>query len=133
MYTYLQTGLSFKLSLFVLFFLSNSCNDKKVFIAEKRANELIAKIAIGNPVDEFPQKYFPTEETSILLKDLREKCDFKNRVGGFIERKYIEKINEDDQILFIYKYRLKCGFVKFILTYKLGKNIELYQFTINRA
>lgn len=88
------------------------------------------KIAIGEALHEFPSKYFPPEQTELILGDLRDKCDFKNRSGRFINDFFKENVGDTDQIYLLYEYYLKCDSIRLILIYNLDKEIVLSGFRL---
>ncbi len=84
---------------------------------------------MGKAYNAFPEKYFPTNQTKALMDELKDKCDFVNRKGIFINE-YLQESSNGNSISFIYEYYLKCDNIRFIITYKLGKEIELFKFNL---
>lgn len=96
----------------------------QVIEARKMSDSLLDSIAAGNVENAFPVKYFNPSQTKLILNWLRKKCDFADRQGNFINDFYISE-NGVNKVAFIYEYYLKCDSIRFILTYNLGKRIEL--------
>src|SRR4030042_5458726 len=120
----------FKLWCFILALSICSCIQiKDVNKARGKAEDLIVKIALGNALDEFPEKYFNSSQGLLILDDLRNKCDFANRKGNFINDFY-QNEHGCERVSFIYEYYLQCDSIRFIITYNLGKEIELYEFKL---
>lgn len=59
------------------------------------------------------------------MYDLKNKCDFKNRQGHFLNEYYAA---DKSEVSLIYEYYLKCDSIRFILTYNIKDSIELYGF-----
>lgn len=131
----LSKNISFSLYFFISLFLSplfiNGCIDKelKVEKAREKSKLLLGKIAEGTAINEFPEKYFSREQGEAILLDLREKCDFKNRKGVFVND-VISSQNGQRQASFIYEFMLKCDTIRLIFTYNLSPEIELYEFIL---
>ncbi len=104
-------------------------NDNQIGQAKIKADKLLVDISLGKAYDSFPKKYFPVNQTHALMDELKNKCDFLNRKGNFIN-KYLQVTPSGKRISFIYEYYLKCDNIRFIITYKLGKEIELYEFVL---
>lgn len=96
-------------------------------MVKERADVLLDKIADGTAENEIPIKYFPLEQTKIIMDDLKNKCDFKNRQGHFLNEFYS---TDKSKVSLIYEYYLKCDSIRFILTYDLSKKIELCEFKL---
>jgi hypothetical protein len=106
-----------------------ACNtNRKKDVAKENAEQLLNSIAQGSAIKYFPEKYFPRNEMELILTDLKDKCDFRNKKGHFINDFYRKNVNGTNQISFIYEYYLKCDSIRFILTYNLGDPIELFHF-----
>lgn len=112
----------------IVFALIRCSNQSHIEQAKDMADQLLKKIATGNAIEDFSEKYFPHSQAQVILHDLQYKCDFANRKGRFIND--FQTQNETNRISFIYEYYLKCDSVRFILTYNLGQNIELYEFKL---
>lgn len=114
-------------SIFSLLF---SCMDaNQINEAKKKSDTLLEKIATGNALSEFPEKYFNQEQTKLILNKIKNNCDFANRKGNFINDFTLNQ-NGINRVAFIYEYYLKCDSIRFILTYNLGKELELYEFKL---
>lgn len=92
---------------------------------KRRSDLLLDKIADGTANEEFSVKYFPIEQTEVVMYDLKNKCDFKNRQGHFLNEYYSA---DKSKVSLIYEYYLKCDSIRFILTYNFGDSVELYEF-----
>ena len=104
-------------------------NDNQISQAKIKADKLLNDISLGKAYNAFPEKYFPTNQTKALMDELKDKCDFVNRKGIFINE-YLQESSNGNSISFIYEYYLKCDNIRFIITYKLGKEIELFKFNL---
>lgn len=104
-------------------------NNDQVSQAIIKADKLLNDISLGEAYDAFPEKYFPANQTHALMDELKDKCDFANRKGDFIND-YLQETSNGKRISFIYEYYLKCDNIRFIVTYKLGKEIELFEFNL---
>lgn len=94
----------------------------------KRMSELLLdRIGEGTAIEDFPEKYFPREQGESLLYDLKENCDFKNREGVFVND-FTSTHNTQWRASFIYEFMLKCDTIRFVITYNLGKEPELFEF-----
>lgn len=118
----------FSISIFVIL-LFGCLNDDQLKQARAKSDSLLNDISLGKANNAFPAKYFPVSQTHALMDELKNKCDFANRRGTFI-KDYTEMSNGIKRISFIYEYHLKCDSIRFILTYNLGKEIELYRFIL---
>lgn len=90
---------------------------------------MLSDISLGKANNAFPEKYFPVNLTNALLDELKNKCDFPNRKGVYVNE-YLQNTSTGKRISFIYEYYLKCDSIRFIITYKLGKEIELFEFNL---
>jgi hypothetical protein len=104
-------------------------NNNQISQARIKADKLLNDISLGKAYDAFPEKYFPINQTHALMDELKNKCDFVNRKGTFIN-KYLQETSNGNRISFIYEYYLKCDNIRLIITYKLGKDIELFEFNL---
>lgn len=93
---------------------------------KRKSDLLLDKIADGTANEEFSVKYFPIEQTKAIMYDLKNKCDFKNRQGHFLNEYYYSA--DKSKVSLIYEYYLKCDSIRFILTYNIGDSVELYEF-----
>ncbi len=119
----------FLILVLLLFLLIGCSDDSQIKQSKIMADKLLNDISIGKASSSFPEKYFPTRQTESLMKELKNKCDFANRKGIFIND-YTEVSNGIKRVSFIYEYYLKCDSIRFILTYNLGEGIELYEFKL---
>jgi len=115
---------------FLLQLVIMSCSNNRTQLARDKSERILDEIASGTAIDEFPEKYFPRKQTVFLMKQLEDYCDFKSRKGVFINDFYQKDLLDVDKISFIYEYHLKCDNGRFILSFKLNKDIELYKFDI---
>jgi hypothetical protein len=104
-------------------------NDDQISKAKIEADKLLNDISFGKANNSFPEKYFPANQTQPLMEELKEKCDFANRKGTFINE-YLHESFNGRRISFIYEYYLECDSIRFVVTYKLGKEIELFEFIL---
>jgi hypothetical protein len=105
----------------------NRVDFTRVNIAHKMSDSLLDSIATGNAMNEFPEKYFNKYQTQVVLERLKDYYDFANRKGQFINDFYIRQ-NGVNRVAFIYEYHLKHDSFRFILTYNLAPEVELYEF-----
>lgn len=104
-------------------------NPQDIKEAKIKSEDLIEKIAAGDALKEFPEKYFNTKQTEFILNEIKNKCDFANRKGHFIND-FTMSDNGHNRVAFIYEYYLKCDSLRMILTYNLDNEIELYGFNV---
>ena len=114
--------------IFIVFLLSSCGKEDYLKRARSMADDLFEKIETGSANGDFSEKYFPLSQTEAIMYDLKNKCDFANRKGGFIEEFKVPK--EANKIICVYEYYLKCDSIRFILTYKIDDKIELYEFKL---
>jgi|WetSurMetagenome_2_1015567.scaffolds.fasta_scaffold630295_1 hypothetical protein len=121
----------FKLLKMFLFLLvvAGCVNNNQIERAREMAEDLLTNISLGNANDKFPEKYFPRSQTVTLMNELKNKCDFANRKGNFINDFY-QNGQDYERVSYIYEYYLRCDSIRFIITYNLGKEIELYEFKL---
>jgi hypothetical protein len=112
----------------VTFLIAGCSDNSQIEHAKIMADKLLNDIALGTAYNSFPVKYFPPAQTKIIMDGLRNKCDFANRKGVFVNDFYQKRLWGYKRISFIYEYYLKCGNLRFILTYNLDDGIELYEF-----
>lgn len=106
------------------------CNNRnQVSQAKLRADKLLNDISLGRAYGAFPEKYFPINQTYALMDELKNECDFPNREGVYINE-YLQENDYTKKVSFIFEYYLKCDSIRFIITYKLGKEIELFEFNL---
>jgi len=120
--------LFFSISLLVIL-LTGCFNNSQLEQAKTKADKLLNDISLGKADSAFPEKYFPREQTHALMDELKNKCDFANRKGTFIND-YTQIFDGIKRVSFIYEYYLKCDSIRFILTYNLGKDPELSEFKL---
>lgn len=77
----------------------------------------------------FSDKFFSRQQIELISLDLREKCDYENRSGKFVDY-YYESTPGTDKVSFIYEYFLKCDSLRFILKYDLKPEPELIWFRL---
>jgi hypothetical protein len=117
--------------LIILLVLLPACNNSnKIKIAKASADELLESIAAGSALELFPEERFPAEQAKVILTDLKNKCEFANRKGHFINDFYHKEINGNDKLSLIYEFYLKCDSIRFILTYELNDKVQLHEFRL---
>lgn len=92
---------------------------------KNKTDLLLDKIANGTANEDFLVEYFPIEQTEGIMYDLKNKCDFKNRHGHFLNEYYSA---DKSKLSLIYEYYLKCDSIRFIISYKLNEVVELCEF-----
>lgn len=87
-------------------------------LARQNADFILDNLNNPEVIEEFPEKYFPREETKQLLKDILATCDWSERNGKYVD--FFEFDYEgDNETAFIYEYFLNCDSLRFVLTYDL--------------
>ncbi len=120
----------------VQFFISNkkieNLNHAKIDTIAIKDNRkyIIENLDNPNVLKEFPDQNFPDKkEIQKLIADISEKCDWKKREGGLIDSYTTKNIDGIDQIAYIYKFKLACGPLNFIMTYNMDKEkFQLFRF-----
>ena len=81
-------------------------------------------------ISEFPEKYFPKDQTIKLLTDIKENCNWEGRSGKFVD--FFTMNNEGkNSTAYIYEYFLQCDSLRFVLIYDMEqKEPELYKINI---
>ena len=99
-------------------------------VIKDKINYIIENLDNQEVLKEFPDKNFPDKrEIQKLISDISEKCEWKKREGGLVDSYKTKDINGIDQIAYIYKFKLGCGPLNFIMTYKMDKeNPLLFRF-----
>ena len=117
-----------KIALFILLtsFLT-SCGSQTDLIhkAHKKSDQLIEKIANGTAGGKFSAKYFEPKGTDKILKQLQYDCDFANRKGGFSNDVYQKNLGADNEIFFLYEFKVRCGDIRIIEDYILNDSLVL--------
>lgn len=96
--------------------------------AKKSADYIIENLDKEDVHNSFPPEYFPKEQIKPFLGGVREKCDWKNRDGKFVDFFALKNKNEPDQTAFIYEFHLDCDSLRFILTYQMIEQPKLMGF-----
>jgi hypothetical protein len=97
--------------------------------AHKKADQVILDLHTEKAYTFFSDKFFSREHIELISRDLREKCDYENRSGKFVDY-YYESMPGTDKVSFIYEYFLKCDSLRFILKYDLKPEPELIWFKL---
>lgn len=107
-----------------------SCTDNELKEkAHKKADEVILDLHTEKAYTFFSDKFFSREQIELISLDLREKCNYENRSGKFVDY-YYESMPGTDKVSFIYEYFLKCDSLRFILKYDLKSEPELIWFKL---
>lgn len=106
------------------------CAPDRVQLARGKADKLLQDISSSTPLKDFPSQYFPRDQVDYLLTGLKSYFDFKNRKGDFIGAQLEKNLSEVDKVSFSYRFELKCDTVLLVMSYRLTKNPELYQFAV---
>lgn len=85
--------------------------------AKKNADYIMTHIHDDTVTTFFPKQYFPPDQISLLLENLRSKCSFSTRKGGYKDSYYTFNIGQPDQVTFTYEYMYDCSGLRFQLTY----------------
>jgi len=98
--------------------------------AKANADYIMNNLGASNILKEFPEKYFPKDQTEPFLKGLTSNCDFENKEGKFVDF-FNMSINGNTQMAYIYEYILDCDSLRFIYYYDFqNENPELFKFFI---
>lgn len=100
--------------------------------AREKADLLLEKIGKGGGSEDFPEEFFPSQQTKLILSELVNHCDFANRKGAFVNDYYQKNINGTDLASFIYEFQLRCDTIRFILTYQVPDHgdVKLQEFKL---
>jgi hypothetical protein len=111
-----------------LMLLMLGCGNNDTGRAKEKADMLWRKIENGDAAAEFSEQYFPKVQTEAIIYDLRNKCDFKNRTGGYVGSSHFRDLKTSTQtVRLAYEYFMKCDSVRFILSYRIdGDQVELF-------
>ena len=127
------TGIILSIILIIVGIIAFSVSRKlaKQKIAQENAQYIIDNLDNETVASQFPEKHFPRNQTQNLLGSIRQKCDWKNRDGKFVDFFTTKNIGGIDQTAFIYEYYLKCDSLRFIFIYDMDKpKPELFRLTI---
>jgi len=98
----------------------NKAQIKSDFIMENLTNTDVYK--------QFPEKFFPKEQTQRLLSDIRMNCDWTNKRGKFVDFFTMSEKGKNSTA-FIYEYFLRCDSIRFVLIYNMDSDEpELFKF-----
>lgn len=119
------------ISLIVLF---TSCNLKgkmdKHDKAQKKSDFIMDNLTSSEVSKEFPEKYFPRDQTEKLFGDIKANCDWENRKGKFVDF-FTMNNNGKNSTAYIYEYFLKCDSLRFVLIYDMEtEEPELFKLNI---
>lgn len=113
------------LSLATMLFFSFSCNTsnemKKISIAQKDADYIIANLDKQEVLSHFPEKNFSKQEMAIIIDNISKTCDWPNRKGRFIDYVTYHGKRSAKNVAFVYEYFLKCDSVRFVLIYDMDQ------------
>ena len=85
--------------------------------AKRNADYIMHHIHDDTATVFFSERYFPPDQISRLLENLRSKCSFSTRKGGYKDSYYTFNIGQPDQVTFTYEYMYDCSGLRFQLTY----------------
>ena len=121
------------LALIVLALGTSCSNNSKIKLARQKADQLWKDVETGNAEKDFPEKYFPRDaQFNAILTDLKGKCNFKNRKGGFVSQSYQKDAAVGtEQVAFVFDYYMACDTARFTLTYELQDSVTLRWFRID--
>ena len=97
---------------------------------KEKINYIIENLDNENVLKEFSDENFPDKKAiKKLISDISTKCDWKNRAGGLTDSYSTKNIDGEDQMAYIYEFKLKCGQLNLILTYNMDKEKpDLFRF-----
>jgi len=115
----------------VLFVLGSCANVNLKQEALRKSNLIVELLASDSVLVLFPKTYFAQEDILFLSNDMKVRCDYKNRQGGFVRDVYEKKLGIGlDKVSFIYEYALKCDSMRLILTFELKPDPEPIQISV---
>lgn len=125
-----------KISILILglIFILSSCNIsgkmEKHNQAQKKADFIVDNLTQPEVQNEFPEKYFPKDQTIKLLNDLKTNCNWENRKGKFVDFFTIYD-NGKNSTAYIYEYFLQCDSLRFVFIYDMDqKTPELFKLNV---
>lgn len=102
----------FLIIILMTFFYSCQYNEEQLREGKAKVDALFVKIENGTALDEFPEKYFPKEHGKYIMDDLKNKCDFKNRKGEFVQSFNAINASNEKCISYVYDFKLKCDDIR---------------------
>jgi len=109
-------------TIIALTFLLVSCNIKgkmeKHNKGQEKSDYIMENLTSAEVTNEFPEKYFPKEQTEKLLGDIKTNCDWENRKGKFVDF-FTMNNNGKNSTAYIYEYFLQCDSLRFVLIYDM--------------
>lgn len=122
--------MSKRVIILVLLFLT-SCGADREERARLMSDELIKNLANKGSESYFDTAFFNREQMTGILKSVREKCDYKNREGGFINAFTRRSLGtKESNVFFLYEFHLSCDSVRFVLNYQLSDPPKLVGFKV---
>jgi hypothetical protein len=116
----------------LLLVFSLACRRSHTGVTKEKVDALLEKIGQGTAANEFQEEYFPRAQTTVMMHQMKEYCDFKDRRGNFINDFYEKTGKGYDLDNFIYEFYLKCDSIRFIITYKITDTAELMGFKLEK-
>lgn len=122
------------LTIISLTFLIASCNIggkmEKHNKAQEKSDYIMNNLTNPDVFKEFPEKYFPKDDTERLLNDIRVNCGWNNRNGKFVDF-FTMNNNGKNSTAYIYEYFLQCDSLRFVLIYDMEQEEpELFKFNV---
>jgi len=107
-HTYIRLK-NFSFAIVIAILVSCKSTSKEQF-AKHKADQLILDISNGTALKDFPTKYFNSTQGLYILSDLKNKCDFINRQGKYIDYVYQKKL---------------MGLTKFLISTSINLNVGI--------
>jgi hypothetical protein len=118
----------------LLLFFFAACSSVGEERARLMSDELIKNLGQESSENYFEAAYFNKQQMAVILKGVREKCDYENRKGGFVNSFRKEGFSTSGprktNIFFIYEFYLSCDSVRFVLNYESSKVTKLVGFKV---
>lgn len=99
--------------------------NKKANKAKALADSVIENLDSERVYSILPEKHFPKEQTQSLVGEIKQKCDWQNRDGKYVDFFSQKNIGGIDQTVFIYEYYLKCDSLRFLLSVNMENEPEI--------
>ena len=108
-HTYIRLK-NFSFAIVIAILVSCKSTSKEQF-AKHKADQLILDISNGTALKDFPTKYFNSTQGLYILSDLKNKCDFINRQGKYID--------------YVYQKKKLMGLTKFLISTSINLNVGI--------
>ena len=106
----------------IAFYVSACGVGERVTLVEqgkKKADYVINNLTDPAITREFPQEYFPREQTAQFLNGFKMSCNWNNKRGKYVDFATSYDTKSGNSVAFIYEYLLDCDSLRFLLHYKM--------------